>query len=78
MASSTTIRSPSLTSSPSTTPTLTMVPCIGAARVFDEGALAVAPPVLRRVGRLTAGLAIGADSELGSFTSTRRLLTSTT
>ncbi len=41
-------------------------------------AFALAPPVLRRVGRLAEGFVAGAASEAGSRTSRRRPFTSTT
>ena len=50
MASMTTIWSPSLTSSPSTTLTLMIVPCIGQATELPVAA-ARRPARLRRVGR---------------------------
>ncbi|CAM5404095.1 hypothetical protein SALBM311S_11469 [Streptomyces alboniger] len=80
IASRTTTRSPSLTSWPSSTATLTMVPCIGEARVSPEAA---GPDFLaaRRLGLAPAARPVRASdmpSETGRETSRRLPPTSTT
>src|SRR5699024_1296796 len=80
IASSTTTRSPSAISSPSSTATFTIVPCIGEASAFPPAAPPAARCPLRREG-LLFGLRLAPPpmlSPAGSTTSSRFPPTSTT
>ncbi len=80
IASSTTTRSPSATVAPSSTATLTMVPCMGEDRLTpDEARTVPAFLVVRRVGVPARARALPAcASAAGSTTSSRLPPTSTT